>query len=49
MPVPSFVGGPVSAGYRQFAIRSKSSRPFHIDAEWGDLRKHLEPEDFRIE
>ncbi|KAG8772426.1 hypothetical protein FRC15_002745 [Serendipita sp. 397] len=47
--IPPFVGGAESAGYRNFAIRSKIPVTGHTDTDWEDLRSHLEPDEARTE
>lgn len=49
IPIPPFVGGVDSAGYRNFVIRSRIPVPHQTDAEWGDLKRLLQPDDFRTE
>jgi hypothetical protein len=46
---PPFVGGGDAAGYRNFLIRSKIPVPQNSDADWGDLKRHLQPDDLRTE
>ncbi|KAG8809488.1 hypothetical protein FRC17_003423, partial [Serendipita sp. 399] len=47
--VPPFVGGTESIGYRNFAIKSKIPVDSQPDADWQDLRSHLESDDSRTE
>jgi hypothetical protein len=49
VPIPPFVGGVDSAGYRSFVIRAKIPVQRHADADWGDLKRHLQPDDLRTE
>ncbi|PVG00244.1 hypothetical protein CPB86DRAFT_701823 [Serendipita vermifera] len=49
VPIPPFVGGVDAAGYRSFLIRSKIPVQRHADADWGDLKRHLQPDDLRTE
>lgn len=46
---PPFVGGGDAAGYRNFLIRSRIPVPQNSDADWGDLKRHLQPDDLRTE
>ncbi|CCA70194.1 hypothetical protein PIIN_04133 [Serendipita indica DSM 11827] len=47
--VPPFVGGADSVGYRSFMIRSRIAVARPTDADWTDLKQHLQPDDFRTE
>jgi hypothetical protein len=49
MMVPPFVGGPDSVGYRNFIIQTRTPVSHAVDADWGDLKRHLQPDDLRTE